>query len=209
MDYSTYIRTLFVKEDDILASIAPRLTTLGLPLISVPSEVGKWLTLLVKISSAKQVLEIGTLAGYSTICITRGLRINGHCTTIELKEEHAKLAQEHLQLAGLMDQVTILIGDALDQLNRLQQAGKKFDFFFLDADKVNYPTYLDQILQLAEPGAVIALDNLLLGGRVLDKTDQNPAPTAVRKVTNMLADDPRLESILLPIGDGLGVARVR
>lgn len=209
MDYTDYIRDLFVKEDKILASISPKLSDLGLPLISVPPEVGHLLTLLVKMTGAKSILEIGTLAGYSTICLARGLPEYGHCTTIELKEEHAKIATEHFRLAGINDQVRVLIGNASEQLTHLQQKNAKFDFFFLDADKVSYPYYLEQVIGLAHPEAVILLDNLLLGGRVLDSSDQNPAPTAVRQVTKMLANDPRIESIILPIGDGLGVARVR
>jgi caffeoyl-CoA O-methyltransferase len=209
MDQTNYIRDLFVKEDEVLASIQPRLSTLGLPLISVPPEVGKWLTMLVRMTGAKQILEVGTLAGYSTICLVRGLNQNGHCTTIELKEEHAALAKEHFAKAGKSNCVTTLIGNASEQLARLIQEEKRFDFFFLDADKVNAPTYLEQVIQLAVPGAVIVLDNLLLGGRVLDEKDQHPAPTAVRKVNKLLASHSRLESILLPFGDGVGVAIVQ
>jgi len=209
MDPINYIRDLFVEEDDVLASIDSRLSSLGLPLISVPSEVGKWLTMMVRMTGAKQILEVGTLAGYSTICLIRGLNEYGHCTTIELKEEHAKLAREHLDKAGYLDCVTTLVGDASEQLANLIQEDKKFDFIFLDADKVNYPTYLEQVIQLSSPRTVIVIDNLLLGGRVLDEEDRHPAPTAVRKVTQMLASHSRLESILLPIGDGIGVAIVR
>jgi caffeoyl-CoA O-methyltransferase len=209
MDYTTYIRKLFVHEDKILSAIGPRLSALGLPLISVTPEVGQLLTLLVKMTNAKKILEVGTLAGYSTICLIRGLGEDGQCTTIELKEEHAQLAREHFLLAGLNNQVNILVGDASQQLANLNQIGEKFDFIFLDADKVNYPIYLEQVIQLAKSGTVIALDNLLLGDRILDPNDQHPAPVAIRKVNQMLADDPRLESILLPIGDGLGVVRVK
>lgn len=209
MDQITYIRDLFVKEDELLSSISTKLMELELPLISVPPEVGKVLTMLVKMTRATRVLEVGTLAGYSTICLMRGLNDTGHCTTIELKESHAQIARQHIEQAGFADRVSILIGDASEQLATLIKAREQFDFFFLDADKVNYPTYLDQVIQLSTPGALIVLDNLLLGGRVLDSSDQNPAPVAVRKVTEMLANHPRLESILLPIGDGVGVAIVQ
>ncbi|MCH5583904.1 O-methyltransferase [Shimazuella sp. AN120528] len=209
MDQTKYIRDLFVNEDDVLASIGSRLTSLGMPLISVPSEVGKWLTMMVRMTGAKKILEVGTLAGYSTICLVRGLNKDGHCTTIELKEEHAKLARYHFEEAGLQDCVTTLVGDASLQLAKLIQEEKKFDFIFLDADKVNYPTYLEQVIQLSLPGTVIVMDNLLLGGRVLDGEDQHPAPIAVRKVTKMLASHSHLESMLLPVGDGLGVAIVQ
>lgn len=209
MDQIKYIRDLFVDEDDILASIDTRLSALGLPLISVSSEVGKWLTMMVRMTGAKQILEVGTFAGYSTICLVRGLNENGHCTTIELKEEHAKLAREHFDEAGYSNCITTLVGDASKQLECLIQEDKKFDFIFLDADKVNSPTYLELVIQLSSLGTVIVIDNLLLRGRVLDEKDQHPAPTAVRKVTKTLADHSHLESMLLPIGDGIGVAIVR
>lgn len=205
-----FIRERYVQEDDVLASINPGLAERGLPLISVPSEIGQTIYLLAKISGAKRALEVGLLGGYSTIWISRALPENGQIVSIELKEEHALFAHENLAKAGVVDQVDIRIGDALVVLDQLIESGEKFDFFLIDADKINYSLYVEKVIQLAHPGAVICCDNLLFRGRIFDPKDaQNPAPLAVRKANELLATHPKLESILLPIGDGLGVARVK
>ena len=209
MEKTEYIRKLFVKEDEVLASIDKKLAKRGLPLISVPKEVGYTLYWLVRLVQPKRILEIGTLGGYSTIWLARALPEQGKLISIERKEEHRRLALENIIEAGLSSKVEIVIGNASDVLQMLLKKEERFDFFFIDADKVNYVEYLEKAIQLAQPGAVIAMDNLFLSGRIWDDNDQNPAPQAVRKVNQKLASDPRLESLLLPIGDGLGLARVK
>lgn len=204
-----YIRKTFVVEDEVLQSIQEGLLKRGLPLISVPPEVGYTLYLFVKMVGAKRALEIGTLGGYSTIWIARALPKDGQVVTLELNETHASFAQENIDRAGLANLVSIKVGDAVLSLQELKDSGEKFDFVFIDADKLNYPRYLDYAIQLSNSGGVIALDNLFFHGRVLDEQDQNPAPQALRQTHQMLAKDPRIEGIILPIGDGLGIARVK
>lgn len=206
----SYIQDLYVQEDEVLQSVTLGLMDRGLPLISVPPEVGKAIYLLAKISGARRALEIGLLGGYSTIWLTRGLTEDGRVVSLELKEEHANFARHNLSQAGLLERVTIRVGDALESLDALLETGEKFDFFVIDADKVNYPVYIEKVIQLANPGAVLCCDNLFFNGRIFDEKDAlNPAPAAVRKVNEILSSHPRLEAILFPIGDGLGVARVK
>ncbi|RAL25906.1 O-methyltransferase [Thermoflavimicrobium daqui] len=209
MTANDYIRSLFVKEDEVQKSIEQGLTERNMPQISVPPEVGQTLYLLAKISGAKKILEIGALGGYSSIWLAKALPLDGKLISLELKQEHADFAIENIQKAGLDQKVSLLVGDASEILDRLEKNGEKFDFFFIDADKLNFVHYVEKAIQLSKPGAIITLDNLLLGGRILDEADQNPAPTAVRQVNQMIAQDPRLESMLLTIGDGLGIARVK
>ncbi|SDY68338.1 O-methyltransferase [Thermoactinomyces sp. DSM 45892] len=205
-----YIQELYVQEDDLLKSVTTGLVENGLPLISVPPEVGKAIYLLAKISGAKRALEIGLLGGYSTIWLTRGMGMDGEVVSLEIKEEHASFARQNLSRAGLLDQVSIYVGDALLSLDQLISKKEKFDFIVIDADKINYPVYIEKVLQLADPGAILCCDNLFFNGRIFDKKDAlNPAPAAVRKVNEILSSHPRLEAILFPIGDGLGVARVK
>lgn len=204
-----YIRRLFVEENEVLRSIEDGLAQRGFPQISVPSEVGKTLSLLAKIAGAKHILEIGALGGYSTIWLAGALPEDGTLTSLELKQEHADFAMENVRKAGFAEKVTFLVGDASKTLTTLIDAGRKYDFFFIDADKPNYVNYLEMSLRLAHSGSVITLDNLFHGGRVFDESDQNPAPNTLRQVNQMLANDPRLESIILPIGDGVGVAWVK
>lgn len=204
-----YIRSLFVQEDPILASIQHGLEERGMPPISVPPEIGKFLYLLVKISHVKRILEIGTLAGYSTIWLARALPEGGSITTIEYKEEHIKYAKENIKKANVMSKVTFVAGDAKQVMDELIQTNQLFDFFFIDADKLSYPDYLQKAIALSRPGALITADNLFFHGRVLDESDQADSPQRLRQTNQMLAQDPRLESLLLPIGDGIGIARVK
>ena len=154
-----YINSLFVSEDDVLASIEKGLIERGMPKISVPPEVGKTIYLLAKMVGAKRILEIGALGGYSTIWLARALPEDGQVVSLELSSAHAAFAQENVQRAGVGDRVTFCVGDAQESLKRLELQGETFDFFFIDADKENYPTYLESAFRLAHPGAIIAADN--------------------------------------------------
>lgn len=209
MQEKEYVRSLFAKEDEVLSSIALGLAERDMPQISIPGEVGKTLYLIAKIAGAKRVLEIGALGGYSTIWLARALPASGRVTTLELKQEHADFAKENIAKAGLEERVSILVGDAKESLARLAEQGETFDFFFIDADKLGYLEYLDKALELAAPGAIIAADNLFLGGRIFDEDNKAPSPTTIRKFNQRLAEDPRLESIILTMGDGLGICRVK
>jgi predicted O-methyltransferase YrrM len=204
-----YVRALYAQEDEVLASIAPGLDERNMPQISVPPEVGKLLYLLVRISGAKRILEIGALGGYSTIWMARALPEDGRLVSLELKEEHAAFAGANVSKAGLDGLVRFMVGDASESLEKLITAGERFDFFFIDADKQGYIHYLEKSIQLALPGAIITADNLFQGGRIFDESDQAPSRVAIREFNRKIAKDPRLESLLVPIGDGLGVIRVK
>ncbi|MFC4546083.1 O-methyltransferase [Paenactinomyces guangxiensis] len=180
-----------------------------MPQISVPSEVGKTLYLLAKISGAKRILEIGALGGYSTIWLARALPRTGKVVSLEISQKHADFAKENIEKAGLSSLVTYQVGNARESLEQLIRQGEKFDFFFIDADKPSYIYYLEKAIELANPGAIITADNLLQSGRIFDEEDQGPSPQTIRKFNRQIATDPRLESILLTIGDGLGVCRVK
>lgn len=177
--------------------------------ISVPPEIGRFLTLLVKISDAKEILEIGALGGYSGICLVRGLGEGGQLTSLELMQEYAELAHENLKKASFGDRVTYYIGEALKSLEQLEAEQRKFDFIFIDADKPNYPNYLDRALRLANPGALIVADNVLQRGKVCEESNDDPRIEFIRAFNERVANDPMLESIILPIGDGLSIARVK
>ncbi|KKI88427.1 methyltransferase [Bacillus sp. SA1-12] len=209
MKIEAYIHSLFTKDDAILDQVLASIRANGMRNISVPPEIGKLLTLLVKISGAKEILEIGALGGYSGICLVRGLREEGHLTSLELKEEFAQLAHTNLKKAGFGDQVTYYTGEALKSLDQLEKEQKRFDFIFIDADKENYPNYLERSLKLANPGALIVGDNVLRGGRVCDTSYGDAQTDYIRAFNDRLAKDPNLESIILPIGDGIAIGRVK
>jgi predicted O-methyltransferase YrrM len=209
MRETEYVRSLFIDEDEVLKSIAPGLEEREMPQISVPPEVGKTLYLLAKMSGAKRVLEIGALGGYSTIWLARALPETGKVISLEISQKHADFAAENVAKAGLEDRVTFLVGDAMKSLEELARKGERFDFVFIDADKPNYINYLEKAIQLSQPGGVIAADNLFQHGRIFDENDQAPSPRTIRNFNSQIAGDPRLESILLTIGDGLGVSPIK
>lgn len=209
MNQDQYIRSLFAREDEVLRSIADGLADRGMPQISVPPETGKTLYLLAKICGARDILEIGALGGYSTIWLARALPKEGRLLSLELREEHAAFARENADRAGVGEQVEFRIGDAMELLKALEGEGASFDFIFIDADKEGYVHYLERAIRLARTGAVISADNVLWGGRVYDESDRTPSTEAIRQFNETLSRDSRLESKLLPIGDGLAVARVR
>ncbi len=207
---NSYIDTVFNSQDDVLEEVLISIKENGMRSISVSPSTGKFLTMLVSISGAKNVLEIGALGGYSGICLARGFNGDGKLTSLELEESFAKLANSNLAKAGFGDQVSYLVGPALQSLEQLVSDEKQFDFFFIDADKENYNRYLDFCIKLAENGALIVCDNVLARGSVADENAEPQKHTEFMKQFNKtVAAHPQLESVLLPIGDGLTVSRVR
>jgi predicted O-methyltransferase YrrM len=156
--------------------------------------------------SAKQVLEIGTLFGYSAIWMARGLPQDGKLITLELEKEHAAAAERNFRRAGLENKIELLLGKAVDSLDKLK--GQKFDFVFIDADKVGYPAYFDKVIGMTNRGGIIAADNTLRKGDVV-KRDVDEGTKAIQVFNKKVADDPRVESLLVPISDGLTVCWVK
>ncbi|MBG9796180.1 methyltransferase [Paenibacillus dendritiformis] len=207
---NSYIDSVFRNQDDLLEEVISSIRENGMPSISVSPSSGKLLTMLVSISGAKNVLEIGALGGYSGICLARGFDGEGKLTSLELEESYAKLAYNNLAKAGFGNQVTYLTGPALQSLEKLVAENKRFDFFFIDADKENYDPYLNYCIKLAEPGAVIVADNVLAGGSVADQDAKPKRYTELMKKFNeTVSHHPQLDSLLIPLGDGLTVAKVR
>lgn len=205
-----YIDALYAKHtDEALERVLVSIREKGMPEISVKPGYGKLLTLLAASSGASAALEIGALGGYSGICIARGLRPEGTLTSLELKAEYAELARDNLAMAGFAGRVEYRVGEALDRLKELEAEGKTFDFIFIDADKGNYPGYLEWALKLGRPGALIIGDNTLLKGRVIEEDSTSPSVRAMREFNEMIATDPRLAGVILPAYDGLSIARIR
>jgi len=200
-------------EDDVLAAARQSAVAAGMPAIEVSAQHGKLLSLLATISGATRVLEIGTLAGYSTINLARGIGTEGRVTTLEYSPEHAAVARANFERAGVADQVEVLVGAALDTLPQLAERGEQFDFFFIDADKENNTAYVDWAVRLAAPGAVIVVDNVTRMGRVLEPAADDLQAQGVRDMLELVGNHPRLEAAAIQtVGakgwDGFAVARV-
>ncbi|MEN1939149.1 O-methyltransferase [Paenibacillus sp. 102] len=207
---NSYIDSMFSKQDAFLEKVISSIQENGMPSISVSPSSGKLLTMLVSISGAKSVLEIGALGGYSGICLARGFGKEGKLTSLELEEKYAKLAHSNLSKAGFDDQVSYITGPALQSLEQLVDDHKRFDFFFIDADKENYENYLKYCIELAKPGALIVTDNVLAGGSVANSGAKPKRYTELMKKFNAtVANHSQLESLLIPIGDGMTISKVK
>ncbi|MCL6459710.1 MAG: O-methyltransferase [Gorillibacterium sp.] len=195
--------------DEQLEQVKESIRRNEMPEISVSPGYGRLLTIMVKMSQASSILEIGALGGYSGICLARGLKDEGRLVSLELKEGFARIAEQNLQAAGLGDKVKYRIGDALLSMEQLVQEAETFDFFFIDADKIHAPEYLEWSIRLARPGAIIVGDNSFLHGKTLDPNFNGPGVQGIRRFNQQMATDPRLESTLIPAYDGLVIARVK
>jgi predicted O-methyltransferase YrrM len=202
-----YIVNLFAEEDEILQGVVKSTEENGLPLIHVSPENGKFLYMLVKIISAKRILEVGTLAGYSTIWMARALPEGGKLITLEVDEKHAHIARENFKKAGLEQKIELILGSAAETLKKLKD--ERFDFAFIDADKVSYPLYFDLILPMMNRGGIIAADNTLRKGDVLRTLPQEEGTEGVQIYNKMTASDTRVISLLVPISDGVTVSLVK
>lgn len=206
-----YVARLFAPRDGALEAALREAEKAGLPQINVSATEGKLLQMLVEISGARRILEIGTLGGYSAIYFARALPDDGTLLSLELEERHAEVARKNVERAGLSDKVEVRVGDARRSLGEIVENGEgPFDLIFIDADKEGYPEYLDWSLRLSRPGTLILGDNAIRDGSVIDPNDATSA--AMREFNQKLAEDPRLSATVLPlireVIDGLAIARV-
>lgn len=177
----------------------------GLPAIDVSPPQGKFLALIAQSIRARRVLEIGTLGGYSTIQLARAVGKSGQVVTFEYEPEHARVARENLEGAGLGDRVEIRVGAALDTLPVLEAENPEpFDLVFIDADKINNSNYVQWALRLTRPGSVIIVDNVVRNGAVANADSTDPAVLASRDVLALLAAEPRLDATVLQTVGGKG-----
>jgi caffeoyl-CoA O-methyltransferase len=176
------------------------------PGMMVDAAEGRLLAMLVALTAARRILEVGTFTGYSAICMAEALPADGHITTLELSPEHAAKAAEHIELAGVAERISIVQGDALGSLAALRAP---FDLAFIDADKPAYRAYFDAIVPLMRPGGLIVADNVLRGGRVLDPENPDPGVVGMRGFNDDAATDPRVEAVMLTVRDGITLIRVR
>ncbi len=198
-----YFASLLAPEDALLRAALEANNTAGLPAIDVSPLQGKFLQLLVQITHARRVLEIGTLGGYSTMWMARALPPDGRIVTLEYSPTHADVARANLLRAGLLDRVDLRIGRALDLLPTLAESGAApFDLVFIDADKRSNPDYLDWALRLSRPGTVIAVDNVVRNGAIVNGKSRDPDVIGTRRMTEQIAAHPRLSAtVLQTVGD--------
>jgi predicted O-methyltransferase YrrM len=193
MDVERYFTGLLVPPDPALDAALESAAAAGLPPHSVSPVEGRMLTILARLQGASAILEIGTLGGYSTICLARGLSAGGRLVTLEADPRHAVVARASIARAGLAASVEVRVGQALETLPQLAAEGQgPFDVVFLDADKQHNPDYLRWALELSRPGTLIVADNVVRGGDVADPASHDPMIEGVRRFTELLAAEPRV-----------------
>jgi caffeoyl-CoA O-methyltransferase len=174
--------------------------------LQIAPEQGTFMTLLTQLAGAATAIEIGTFTGYSSICIARGLKPGGRLVCCDISEEWTSVARKYWEKAGLADRIELRLGPAMDTLRSLPYEAL-FDLAFIDADKDGYLGYWRQVIPRIHPGGLIMVDNTFSHGRVIDAGNDNPAVIAVRDFNDHAAADPRVDLVMVPIGDGLTLAR--
>lgn len=199
-----YFDDALLTDDDALEAALKASTEAGLPEIAVAPNQGKLLRLFAQMQGAKSILEIGTLGGYSTIWLASALPDDGKLITLEYDPHHAKVAGENIKAAGYSDQVDIRVGAAVDTLPVIAEEGHIFDFIFLDANKDDYPAYLEWALKLSRVGTTIFIDNVVRNGAVIDANSEDNRIQGVREMVSMMKTNPRIDASFLQSVGGKG-----
>jgi predicted O-methyltransferase YrrM len=209
-----YISGLLAPEDAVLTETIESLDRENIPQISVTANQGKFLQILLMLGNAKTVLELGTLGGYSTIWLARALPEDGKVISLEIDENHARVARQNIEKAELTHKVEVRVGKALDLLPPMADNGEgPFDMIFIDADKPPYAEYFQLALTLSRPGTLIICDNVIRDGKVLDAQHPDERVQGVRRLNQLLAETPQVTAtILQTVGpkdyDGMAIAVV-
>lgn len=209
-----YISNLLALEDEILLHTIKSLDDNGLPQHSVSANQGKFLQVLMRACNAKRVLELGTLAGYSTIWLARGLPKEGILVTIESDVVHAQVAKKNIEIAGLSNQVELKVGKALEILPiMIKENLEPFDFIFIDADKPPYAEYFNFALELSRSGTIIVCDNVVRDGKVVEENCNDEKVFGVQRLNKMLSENSKVTATILQmVGvkeyDGMAIAVV-
>ncbi len=204
-----YLLEVSVPEEPAARALREYTAALPEAVMQISPEQGQFLRLLLRLMNAERALEVGTFTGYSALCLARGVGARGRVVCLDRSEEWTAVAREYWARAGVAERIELRLGDARESLDRLRAEGwaARFDFAFLDADKRNYAAYYERLLELVRPGGLIAVDNTLWSGRVADPAAQDPETAAIRAFNAALAADDRALVSLVPIGDGLTLAR--
>ena len=195
--------------DEVLERLGEETAALGdVAVMQMAPEQGALTTLLVRALDAGRAIEVGTFTGYGSISLARGLRPGGTLLTCDVSEKWTEIARRHWREAGLEDRIDLRIGPALETLRELDP-GEPFDFAFIDADKESYPAYYEESVRLVRPGGVIALDNVFMGGEVIDPEADRPGVVAMRQVNDRIASDDRVHAAMIGVADGVTLALKR
>lgn len=206
-----YLLSASLREPDVLRRLREETAGQEMARMQIAPEQGQFMALLLRLMGARRTLEIGVFTGYSALCAALALPEDGRIVACDISEEWTAIAQRYWREAGVGDKIELRLAPAAETLAKLMDSGQRetFDFTFIDADKENYDTYFEYALRLVRPGGLIAIDNVLWGGSVVDDDDQEPSTRAIRELNAKLHRDDRIELSLVPIADGLTLALKR
>jgi caffeoyl-CoA O-methyltransferase len=205
-----YLLKFGVRENELLKELRAETSKLSGAGMQIGPDQGAFMGMLVELTGAKRALEIGTFTGYSSLCVAAAMPADGKLICCDVSEEYTTIARSYWRRAGLESKIELRIGPAVATLDALIEAkAPAFDFVFIDADKGNYPNYYERALQLVRTGGLIAIDNVLWGGGVADPKEQDDDTKAIRALNEKVRSDERVTLSLVPIGDGLTLARKR
>jgi predicted O-methyltransferase YrrM len=206
-----YLLDVSLRETPLLKRLRDETQALPMARWQVAPEQGQFLALLVKLTGARRLLEIGTFTGYSALCMAAALPDDGSLICCDIPGDYNATARRYWQEAGLAGRIDLRLAPALQTLAELERQGQggQFDLVFIDADKANYPAYLERALRLLRVGGLAVFDNTLWSGRVLEENPQSADTLAIQALNRALKDDARVDLSLLPLGDGLTLCRKR
>lgn len=206
-----YLIDYSVREPEILVELRTETHKLSDSRMQICPEQGQFMALLMEILGAKKTLDIGTFTGYSALAVALALPEDGKVIALDLNEEWTGIAKQFWQKSGVGEKIELKLGPAQDSLQAFIANGEEssFDFAFIDADKANYDKYYEQALKLVRPGGIIAIDNVLWDGKVADPAINDESTRSLRDLNAKLLKDERVTISMLPIGDGLTLARKR
>jgi predicted O-methyltransferase YrrM len=204
-----YLLGVSLREDPILARLRAETSALPEANMQIAPEQGQFMALLAKLMGARRCLEVGTFTGYSALAIAQALPADGQLIALDVSEQWTSIARRYWAEAGVAERIDLRLGPAADTMHRLldTRQGESFDFIFVDADKTGYRAYCGLALELLRPGGLLLLDNVLWGGRVIDPAINDPDTRAIRELNEWLYQEERVDLSLVPIGDGLTLAR--
>ena len=206
-----YILSVSLRDLPVLAKLRQETAGLSNAGMQISPDQGQFMALLAKLTGAKKVLEVGVFTGYSSLVVALALPAEGRIVACDISEEYTRMARRYWQEAGVAHKIDLRLGPAADTLAGLVAAGEAgcFDFAFIDADKENYLVYYEHALQLLRPGGLVLVDNVLWGGRPIDPEAKDESTEAIRAINAKMGRDERVDVSMLPVGDGLTLARKR
>jgi len=208
---AAYLRSVGMREDADLAALRAETANHTMARMQISAEQGQLMGMLIRMLGARKTLEVGVFTGYSAMVVAKAMGPQGRVVGLDVSEEYTAVARRHWEKAGIAGQIDLRLAPAAKSLEKMIAAGESgtYDFAFIDADKESYDTYYEHSLKLLRQGGLIAIDNVLWNGSVIDAKNQTADTVAIRAINKKIHADARVDVSMIPIGDGLTLALKR